>query len=139
MELDANFALAQALIGMAYSNKGMPDRGVAAVQRARELDGARPDLVAFQGYILARAGRKDEAFRSLEELRRLAHPRQPSPFQVALVYVGLDDTDRALEWLEKAVEARAWESPMMKANPLFDRIRLDPRFPALLRRIGLPE
>jgi tetratricopeptide (TPR) repeat protein len=112
---------------------------VAAVQRAHDLDGARPDIVAFQGYILARAGRRDEALQALEDLRRLTHPRQPSPFHVALIYVGLDDSDRALEWLEKAIDARAWESPMIKANPIFDKIRLDPRFPALLRRIGLPE
>jgi TolB-like protein/DNA-binding winged helix-turn-helix (wHTH) protein/Flp pilus assembly protein TadD len=139
LELDANFAFAHALSGMAYTSKGMSDRAIAAVQKARDLDSARPDIVAFQGYILARAGRTDAALKSLEDLRRLTHPRQPSPFQVALIYVGLDDTDRAVEWLEKAIETRAWESPMIKANPIFDKIRLDPRFPALLRRIGLPE
>ena len=58
---------------------------------------------------------------------------------MALVYVGLDDMDRAFEWLDKAIDARNWESPMIKANPIFDRIRSDPRFPALLRRIGLPD
>ena len=58
---------------------------------------------------------------------------------MALVYVGLDDADRAFEWLEKAVDARSWEAPMMKANPVFDKLRTDPRFPALLRRIGLPD
>jgi TolB-like protein/DNA-binding winged helix-turn-helix (wHTH) protein/Tfp pilus assembly protein PilF len=139
VELDPNFAFAHALAGMAYTSTGMSDRAIAAVQKARGLDSARPDLAAMQGYILARAGHREGALKALEELRRLTHPRQPSPFHVALVYVGLDDTDRAIEWLEKAIEARAWESPMIKANPIFDRIRLDPRFPVLLRRIGLPE
>jgi hypothetical protein len=68
-----------------------------------------------------------------------SQPREPSPFQVALVYVGLDDMDRAFEWLDRAIEARAWEAPMIKANPIFERIRSDPRFPALLGRIGLPD
>jgi len=117
----------------------MPDRAVAAVQKARVLGGARPDIVAFQGYILARAGHRDEALKAFEDLHRLTHPRQPSPFLVALVYVGLEDTDRAFEWLEKAIEARSWESPMMKANPIFDSIRSDPRFPSLLKRIGLSD
>jgi len=139
LELDPNFSLARAMLGLAYLSKGMPDRAVAAVQQARDLSGARPDIVAFQGYILGRTGHGDDALKTLEDLRRLAHPRQPSPFLVALVYVGLDDTDRAFEWLEKAVEARSWESPMLKASPVFDNIRSDPRFPALLNRVGLPD
>ena len=68
--------------------------------------GGRHDIVALQGYILARAGDRDEALKALEHLRRVTHPRQPSPFLVALLYVGLEDTDRAFEWLEKAIEAR---------------------------------
>jgi hypothetical protein len=58
---------------------------------------------------------------------------------VALVDVGLDAADRAFEWLERAIEARSWEAPMMEANPSFDKLRTDPRFPALLRWIGLPD
>jgi len=139
LALDANFSLAQALVGLVYMQKAMPDRAIAAAQKARDLSGPRPDIVALHGYILARAGRRDDALKALADLRRLSQPREPSPFQVALVYVGLDDMDRAFEWLDKAIDARAWETPMIKANPIFERIRSDPRFPALLRRIGLPD
>ena len=139
LALDANFSLAQALVGLVYMQKAMPDRAIAAAQKARDLSGPRPDIVAFHGYILARAGRRDDALNALGDLRRLSQPREPTPFHVALVYVGLDDIDRAFEWLDKAIDARNWESPMIKANPIFDRVRSDPRFPALLRRIGLPD
>jgi tetratricopeptide (TPR) repeat protein len=139
LDLDANFSLAQALLGLAYLSKEMPDRAVAAVQKARDLSGARPDIVAFHAYILARAGHRDESLRALEDLRRLTHPRPPSPFLVAFAYVGLEDKDRAFAWFEKAIEARSWESPMLKASPIFDGIRSDPRFPALLARVGLPD
>ena len=139
LDLDPNFALAHALLGLTYLSKAMPDRAVAALQKARDLSGARPDIVALQGYALARAGHKDEALNAFEDLHRLTHPRQPSPFMVALVYVGLEDTDRAFEWLEKAIEARSWESPMLRANPIFDSIRSYPRFPPLLERIGLSD
>jgi hypothetical protein len=116
----------------------MPHRAVAPVQKARVLSGARPDIVALQGYTLAQAGHRDEALKASEDLYRLTRPRQPSPFLVALVYVGLKDTDRAFEQLERAINARSWESPMLKANPVFDSIRSDPRFP-LLKRIGLSD
>lgn len=139
LELDPNFSFAHTLVGLAYLDKGMAARGLAAVQKARQLSGERPDVVAFHGYILARTGHRDQAFTALEDLRRLAHPRPPSPFLVALVYVGLDDRDRAFEWLEKAITARSWQSPMLKASPVFDNIRPDARFPALLNRIGLPD
>jgi TolB-like protein/DNA-binding winged helix-turn-helix (wHTH) protein/Tfp pilus assembly protein PilF len=139
LALDANFSLAQALVGLVYLQKAMPDRAIAAAQKARDLSGPRPDIVALHGYILARAGRRDDALKALADLRRLSQPREPPPFQVALVYVGLDDMDRAFEWLDKAIDARAWETPMIKANPIFERIRSDPRLPALLRRIGLPD
>jgi tetratricopeptide (TPR) repeat protein len=137
LDLDANLAFARALLGLTYVSKGMPDRAVAEVQTARALS-ARPDVIAFHGYILARAGRRREALKDLDDLHRLASPRGPSPFLVALVYTGLEDNDRAFDWLAKAVERRAWEMPTLKASPVFDRLRSDPRFPALLDRVGLP-
>jgi tetratricopeptide (TPR) repeat protein len=84
LALDPNFSLAQALVGLVYLQKAMPDRAIAAAQKARDLSGPRPDIVAFHGYILARAGRRDDALKALVDLRRLSQPREPSPFQVAL-------------------------------------------------------
>jgi TolB-like protein/Tfp pilus assembly protein PilF len=137
LDLDQNAALAHALLGLTYISKGMPDRAVAEVQAARALS-TRPDVVAFRGYILARAGRTREAQTAIEDLHRLARPRSPSPFLVALVYTGLEDNDRAFEWLAKAADARAWEMPNLKASPIFDELRSDSRFDVLLNRVGLP-
>ena len=88
---------------------------------------------------MARAGRRAEALATLDDIRRLTNPQSPPPFKIALVYVGLEDWDRAFEWLEMAIEARAWEMPLLKADPAFDRLRLDPRFPELLARLRLPQ
>jgi hypothetical protein len=71
-------------------------------------------------------------------VRRLTNPQSPPPFQMALVYIGLEDWDRAFEWLGKAVEARSWEIPLLKVDPAFDRLRADARFPDLLAHVGLP-
>ena len=85
LDLDQDAALARALLGVTFISKGMPDRAVAEAQTAR-ASATRPDVVAFQGYILARAGRTREAQATIEDLHRLASPRSPSPFLVALVY-----------------------------------------------------
>ena len=101
LELDPNFSLARRCSDWCTRARGCPIARSQHVQKARELSGARPDIVAFHGYILARAGRQR---RSVEGSRRASSsraPATPSPFLVALVYVGLEDTDRAFEWLER--------------------------------------
>ena len=99
---------------------------------------ARPDVITPMAYVLARAGRRREALATLDELRRIAKPRDPSPFRLAYVHIGLGETDVAFDWLEKAVEARDWQLGMLKVEPAFDGLRSDPRFAALLERVGLP-
>ena len=127
------------MLALAYARKGMLDRAVEESARARALAGTRPDIVAVQGFTLGRAGRRREALATLDDIKRLTNPQTPPPFQMAVVHVGLEDWDQAFEWLEKAVDGRAWEVPLMKADPAFDRLRLQPRFPKLLARLGLPE
>ena len=95
-------------------------------------------MVALHAHALARAGRRGEALKALADLHSLAKPRAPSPFLVALVYVGLGEKDRAFEWLDKAVDARDWQLPLLKAEHIFEGLRSDPRFPALLARLNLP-
>ena len=52
--------------------------------------------------------------------------------------LGLGDTDEAFDWLEKSVEARDWQLGMLTVEPAFDGLRSDPRFAAMLERVGLP-
>ena len=138
LDLDSNFSMAHIGLGLAYLRKGMPERAVAEAQKARAESGSHPGIVALYGYTLARAGRRNEALTTLDDLGRLAGTEGPSPFLVALVYVGLEDNVRAFQWLEKALEARDWQMPMLKADVIFDPLRADSRFPRLLARIGLP-
>ncbi len=57
---------------------------------------------------------------------------------VALLYARLEEKDEAFAWLEKAYAVRAYDLLYLKACPEGDSLRGDPRFPDLLRRIGLP-
>ena len=138
LELDSAHVMAHAMLGLSYAHKNLPDRAASEMALARKADGRRPDLIALHGYALARGGHRTEALAAIEELRRRATPREPAPFYLAVVAVGLDDKDGAYGWLEKAVEARDWALPMLKADPIFDSLRSDPRFPVILDRLGLP-
>jgi hypothetical protein len=86
--------------------------------------------------VLARAKRRDEARRMVEELRRISTAGL-SPFRLAYVHVALGDKDRALTLLNEAVEARDWQIQMLLVEPAFDGLRADPRFDRVLGRIGL--
>jgi serine/threonine-protein kinase len=70
--------------------------------------------------------------------RRFAKPRDPSPFRLAYVYLGLGENDVAFDWLEKSIPAHDWQVGLLKVEPAFDGLRSDPRFAALVERVGLP-
>jgi hypothetical protein len=91
--------------------------------------------------VLARAGHEREALNALDDLRDMAGTRPPSPWGMAFIYIGLGDHDRAFEWLDKAVEARSWELPLLERLPpssVSETFRADPRYAAVLKRINLP-
>ena len=138
LDLDPNFGQAHLMLGRTYVAKGLPDRAVEELERAKRLMGARPDVTTPMAYVLARAGRRVEALATLDELRRIAKPRDPSPFRIAYVHTGLGETEAAFDWLEKSVQARDWQLGMLKVEPAFDGLRSDPRFAGLLERVGLP-
>jgi len=74
--------------------------------------------------------------------RALASPAPPAPpraLVVATWYSRAGDADQALQWLEKAYENHAPFLLHLKAAQAFDPLRGDPRFVALLKRIGFPD
>ena len=139
LDLDDRFGFAHSMLALAYVSKHLPERAVEESAQARALASRRPDIVAVHGFTFGRAGRRREALAILNEIERLTSPRTPPPFQMAVVHIGLENWDQAFDWLEKAADARAWELPLLKADPAFDRLRQQPRFSTLLARLSLPE
>ncbi len=63
----------------------------------------------------------------------------PSPYFMGTLYLKLGEPDKAFPWLEKWFKNHDGSLVWMKVAPEFDRIRSDPRFADLMRRVGLPE
>jgi len=122
-------------LAMAYRQKGRYQEAIAAFKKATELSPHRPDFIATLGHAYAVSGNKNEASKIAHELEASHAPA----FALALVYVGLGDRDRSFALLEQAYEERFPILPEALQDPLFDPVRPDPRFQALLRRIGLPQ
>ena len=138
LDLAPGFGAAHVLLGRVYVAQGLLDRAVGELERAHGLMGPRPDVITPHAYVLARSGRQLEARAMLDELRRISKPRDPAPIRIAFLHIGLGETDRAFEWLDKAIDARDWQVALLNVEPAFDSLRSDQRFAALVERVGLP-
>ncbi len=136
IELDPNFWPGHAFLGLAYEKTGHFAEAVEELEKARRLDDS-PTIYELLGGAYAAWGKKEEAKKVLTELTERSSRRYVCPYEVATIYAGLGEKDAAFEWLDKAVEARADCVPWIKPDPKTDPLRSDPRYAALLRRIGL--
>jgi hypothetical protein len=85
------------------------------------------------------SGKRAEAQQVLNELQEMVSRGSPAALAVARIYVGLDEIDRAFEWLDRACNERTSEVFWLTVDPAYDSLRSDPRFHALLRRMNLLE
>ena len=116
---------------------GLPEEAERTVREALASPGAGSYSTATLGYVLARAGRRDEAQTILGELTALARREYVSPVSLATVHIGLGNLDVALDWAERAYEERRGWPAYFKVNPLVDPLRGQPRFEALVKRMGI--
>jgi tetratricopeptide (TPR) repeat protein len=82
-------------------------------------------------------GRKAEAQKILQGLIAKSKEQYVGSLNLARIYAGLGDRDRAFECLDRAYRKYESEWPLHLADPMWDSLRSDPRFTALVKRIGL--
>ena len=87
----------------------------------------------------ARAGERDKARALLDELHGMGSNRYIPPSWFALIHMNLGEMDRAFEWLDRALEARALYLLHLKVSPLYDPVRGDPRYQDLVLRMNFPQ
>ncbi|OGF53634.1 MAG: hypothetical protein A2Z21_05290 [Candidatus Fraserbacteria bacterium RBG_16_55_9] len=136
LEMDPSFFEAHLFLGWAYEQKAMYEEALAALQAARRIEDS-PRTLVWMGRTYAMSGRRDEAMRMLNELDELSRRRYVSPYDMATILMSLGEKDQAFEWLDKAYEARTSWLVYLKVDPRFDSLRSDPRFMALLKKMGL--
>ena len=138
LDLDSGFWVAHWRLGDCFAQKQMFKEAFAELHKAINLSDSNPAAMVSLGYTYAISGQRAEALRIINELERMAEQRYVSPANIAAIYAGLGDTDRALARLERAYQARSRSMVWLKVWPQYDSLRHDRRFTDLLRRIGLP-
>ncbi|MGD9898966.1 MAG: tetratricopeptide repeat protein [Calditrichaceae bacterium] len=92
--------------------------------------------IKTKGMAYAAAGLTKEARMILEKLLSLhAKGEYVRPDLIAIIYINLGDPDQAFAWLEKAYQQRTEELILINIDPLYDAVRTDKRFIALLKKM----
>jgi serine/threonine-protein kinase len=137
LELEPRFWIARLFAGKAYLDRGEFGKALEEFEKARDFSSGNSETLSMIGYTLARRNDPEGAKRILAELRAREPGSYLPPFNVAMIYNGLGDRERAFEWLEKAYAERDVRLTFLKVEQKWDPIRSDERFVALARRVGL--
>lgn len=125
------------VLARALVQKGLTQEAAAELRKGMEVVG-RGSLLPSLGHAYAAAGQRAEARKVLDEMEAAARGRYFPAYWAAVVHVGLGENDRAFELLNRAADDRFFLLIWLAREPRFDPLRSDPRYPALLARIGLP-
>ncbi|HEY5022616.1 MAG TPA: tetratricopeptide repeat protein, partial [Gemmatimonadaceae bacterium] len=135
-ERDPNFVGLRQELARVYVNLGRCPEALAALQNS--ADQPLTLLLGVRGYTYAKCGRRAEARAELNRLLGRARAGEyVSHYSLAVIQAGLGDDDQAISELEKAYVERAPALFVMKLEPAFARLRSDPRFVAVARKVGL--
>jgi TolB-like protein/Tfp pilus assembly protein PilF len=108
-----------------------------AIQEFQKM-GNVPHGLGHLGNAYARAGRKAEARAVVPKLKEHVDKTGIGRYEIALVYAGLQENDKAFEWLESAYQVRDKGLTYLKVDPCLDPLRSDARFATFVERVGFP-
>jgi serine/threonine protein kinase len=135
IQLYPYFSYAHQQLGYVELQRGEPEAALRAFRRAAELSGVRDS--AHLAYGLAVTGHTEDARSIVAALERSESERYLPPLGIAAAYSGLGDKDNAFRWLERAWEERAAGLDAASVYPCFVSLYTDPRWTALMRRVGV--
>jgi len=135
LKLDPNFYRAHYLLGWAYIQKGMYSEATAECRRSIELN-PEPWGKALLSVALAKSGGRDEAMKLRDELKSEIARRYVASFFVAIADTALGEKDEAFVALEKDFADRATSFGWIPVGPLFDDLRGDSRWAALVQKVA---
>jgi Flp pilus assembly protein TadD len=136
LEIDPNMWLAHSNLSRSYESMGDHVQALKEAQKAMALEPG-PEPTLGLGLEYAMSGNREQAREIIEQLKRMSAHIYVSPAHTATIYAVLGDKRTALDLLEKAYEDRDRSLAWIKVDHNYDSLRSEPRFIALLKKIGL--
>jgi serine/threonine protein kinase/Flp pilus assembly protein TadD len=125
------------ILGMSLAFQGRLAEAERVLREANALPQAGAYALGTLGYVLARSGKREEAEALLGQLEKLAKKEYVTPVAFGTLAIGLGELDLALFYAERSVAERRGWVVYARVNPIFDVLRNEPRFKALVKKIGL--
>ncbi len=133
--MDPSFGRAH-MVALPYVETGRFAEALADVE-GWERTSREPWPWAMEAYVQARAGHPRRARAAFDEARQRIRGTTLNPAPLyATMYAAMGDTEESLNWLEKAIAARENIALSLEVDPAFDRLRGNPRFQEIVRRVG---
>jgi tetratricopeptide (TPR) repeat protein len=136
VEMDGSFYFARWNLGIALELKGENSEAIEEYKKAAELSGGDPTPLGYLGRLYGLMGRKDEARKILEDLRRMRSEKYIGAYSLACVFIGLGQKDEAIDWLERGYQEHdGFSLGAIRVDPILAPLRGNPRFEALAEKI----
>ncbi len=132
-ELDPTFFFPQMQFGWIDLQQGNVRAAIPELEKAAAME-APPFATAYLGYAYGAAGDRTRAMATIEELKKRSVHGYVPPFNLAIVHLGLGDLDRAMDLLEQASADDSQWMMYLKVDRIFDPLRTNPRFIALMKK-----
>ncbi len=137
IELHPDFAQAHQGLGRALCSTGRVAQALVAFERARTLSPDDEFIAGDMGHCYAVSDRPEEARRLLDELAGRSQRTYVSPVAIALIHLGLGETDETFARLEQGRAERAWHLPKITRDPRWEPLHENARFTDLVGQMGL--
>jgi eukaryotic-like serine/threonine-protein kinase len=139
IDMDGAFYLARFWLGLTYAAARRFEESATELEIACTLSARTPITVAALARTLAYSGNRGACHALLEELTEISRRRYVPPYELAMVYEGLDDPERVFDLLARALADRSHSLALVGTDPRVDRLRGETRFDDLIAQVGLPQ
>jgi TolB-like protein/Flp pilus assembly protein TadD len=135
--MEPRFWIGQICAAKVYEKVGMFSEALAACEHAWEFSGGNTEALSVAGYVHAVSGDRAKAEQTLDRMLQLRKARYVPPYNVALVFAGLGETEKALQSLQQALEERDVHMPFLLDHK-WDGLRSNGQFQKILSSVGFP-
>ncbi len=137
IQLEPSFAPGYEFSGIASMGLKRDQDALAQFQKSVELSGRSSEALSYLGYCYGKTGKREEALKLLDENEKRYRDGTGSAYNIAAIYDGLGEKDKTLEWLDRDVQDQSTWATDLLTDQRWDNIRTDPRFVALMKKVGL--
>ncbi len=139
IEMNPQYYLAHAMMAQVYTYMGRFEDAFGCYEKARQADADSKFVDSLEAMTQAAAGHREKAVKMLEAVQHRSSREYISPVSIAYICTAMGDHDAAFAQLDRAVQDRDPNILGLKSNPIFDTLRADDRYRALLKKIQLDQ